>query len=319
MKGFKKRQADKGLNSRYKSPNCRSLKLQEFRKKDDTSNKPKLYQIKQEIELEHFKMFMKNPYERWKNEDDGRTPSTTTTTSSKSNNNNNNKSTAYLKSVNQTTINTFSHHHSNKNNNNNRNNNFKHHLIRKCSENLITTNNYSTTKYLRPKTPKPTTSVTETKDITNTSNFKSATTTLSSSSVFSSSYRLKCSKTTATTSNATTTTTTTTTSSVPSPSVFCIMLFVAVILIYSCPFSQAIRLTNSMTKSSSANKEQLYIGLIAPHTNFGKREYLRAIHTAVSGLNRTRGAKLTFFKDYQFEPRNIRFDMMSLTPSPTGK
>uniref|UniRef100_A0A1A9ULP2 Uncharacterized protein n=1 Tax=Glossina austeni TaxID=7395 RepID=A0A1A9ULP2_GLOAU len=78
-----------------------------------------------------------------------------------------------------------------------------------------------------------------------------------------------------------------------------------------------IRLANSLTKSSSSNREQLYIGLIAPHTNFGKREYLRAIHSAVSGLNKTRGAKLTFLKDYQFEPRNIRFDMMSLTPSPT--
>uniref|UniRef100_A0A1B0A0B2 Uncharacterized protein n=1 Tax=Glossina pallidipes TaxID=7398 RepID=A0A1B0A0B2_GLOPL len=96
-----------------------------------------------------------------------------------------------------------------------------------------------------------------------------------------------------------------------------VIIMFALILIYSCTCTQAIRLANSLTKSSSSNREQLYIGLIAPHTNFGKREYLRAIHSAVSGLNKTRGAKLTFLKDYQFEPRNIRFDMMSLTPSPT--
>lgn len=92
-----------------------------------------------------------------------------------------------------------------------------------------------------------------------------------------------------------------------------------ILVMYSCPTTYAIRLAGGMSKSTSPNKEQLYIGLIAPHTNFGKREYLRAIHTAVGGLNKTRGAKLTFFQNYQFEPRNIRFDMMSLTPSPTGK
>lgn len=101
-------------------------------------------------------------------------------------------------------------------------------------------------------------------------------------------------------------------------SVLC--LSVLIMSLFSMPTpGQAIRLVNTLGKSSTGNREQLYIGLIAPHTNFGKREYLRAIHTAVTGLNKTRGAKLTFFKDYQFEPRNIRFDMMSLTPSPTGK
>lgn len=104
-----------------------------------------------------------------------------------------------------------------------------------------------------------------------------------------------------------------------SPSCLTLLCLATMLLICLCPSSQALRLAGGTSKSSSANKEQLYIGLIAPHTNFGKREYLRAIHTAVSGLNKTRGAKLTFFKDYQFEPRNIRFDMMSLTPSPTGK
>ncbi|KAM8701709.1 hypothetical protein ACLKA7_001829 [Drosophila subpalustris] len=82
----------------------------------------------------------------------------------------------------------------------------------------------------------------------------------------------------------------------------------------------ALRLTNggnSLSKNVGANKEQLNIGLIAPHTNFGKREYLRSINNAVAGLTKTRGAKLTFLKDYSFEQKNIHFDMMSLTPSPT--
>lgn len=98
------------------------------------------------------------------------------------------------------------------------------------------------------------------------------------------------------------------------------IIVLAFILMYSCPCASALRLTNGgNTKTLSANKEQLNIGLIAPHTNFGKREYLRAINTAVQGLAKTRGAKLTFLKDYSFEPRNIHFDMMSLTPSPTGE
>lgn len=99
-------------------------------------------------------------------------------------------------------------------------------------------------------------------------------------------------------------------------------LLLPILLIYACPGSEALRLTNggnSLSKGVGANKEQLNIGLIAPHTNFGKREYLRSINNAVTGLTKTRGAKLTFLKDYSFEQKNIHFDMMSLTPSPTGK
>lgn len=74
------------------------------------------------------------------------------------------------------------------------------------------------------------------------------------------------------------------------------------------------------TKSrSSKPKQPLHVGLIAPHTNFGKREYLRAISSAVTGLAKGRGTKLTFLANYDFTVQNIHFDMMSLTPSPTGK
>ncbi|KAI8128311.1 NMDA 2B, Glutamate receptor ionotropic [Lucilia cuprina] len=203
---------------------------------------------------------------------------------------------------------------------------------------------YSTTKCLSPKKThflsldKTTTATVRAKGktiaATNTSNSSSAksaliTTTNDKNSMIynndstsipstSSSYQTTLNLNNCSTKSTTTTATTTPPHIVAKSSIFYIILFLGFILLYSCPATQAIRLANSITKSSSANKEQLYIGLIAPHTNFGKREYLRAIHTAVSGLNRTRGAKLTFFKDYQFEPRNIRFDMMSLTPSPTA-
>ncbi|XP_016976783.1 uncharacterized protein LOC108042835 isoform X2 [Drosophila rhopaloa] len=97
-----------------------------------------------------------------------------------------------------------------------------------------------------------------------------------------------------------------------------LILLLLLLILDSC---HSLRLTNgggSLSKGAAANKEQLNIGLIAPHTNFGKREYLRSINNAVTGLTKTRGAKLTFLKDYSFEQKNIHFDMMSLTPSPTA-
>lgn len=69
---------------------------------------------------------------------------------------------------------------------------------------------------------------------------------------------------------------------------------------------------------SQLHNRQLNIGLIVPYSNFGKREYLRAINLGVSGLAKMRGAKLTFLKDYDFQPANVHFDMMTLNPSPTA-
>lgn len=54
---------------------------------------------------------------------------------------------------------------------------------------------------------------------------------------------------------------------------------------------------------------------ISPHT--GKREYLRAINSAVTGLGK-RGQKLTFLKDHEFSPTNIHFESLTLNPSPTA-
>lgn len=78
--------------------------------------------------------------------------------------------------------------------------------------------------------------------------------------------------------------------------------------------------SNAQAKSSAKSQQngQLNIGLIAPHTNFGKREYTRAINSAVLGLQKVRGQKLTFLKEHDFQPANIHFGMMTLTPSPTA-
>lgn len=66
-------------------------------------------------------------------------------------------------------------------------------------------------------------------------------------------------------------------------------------------------------------RETLNIGLIAPHTNFGKREYSRAINSALLSLSKMRGATKTGITNNTiFSAQNVHFDMMSLTPSPTG-
>jgi ionotropic glutamate receptor NMDA 2B len=66
-------------------------------------------------------------------------------------------------------------------------------------------------------------------------------------------------------------------------------------------------------------KGNVTIGLILPHTNFGVRDYIRAIKGAVEKLTKSRGPKLNFLKKYDFSPSHIHSVMMTLTPSPTGK
>uniref|UniRef100_A0A4Y0BI77 ANF_receptor domain-containing protein n=1 Tax=Anopheles funestus TaxID=62324 RepID=A0A4Y0BI77_ANOFN len=78
------------------------------------------------------------------------------------------------------------------------------------------------------------------------------------------------------------------------------------------------RLSGNGPGIRNSAEHQLNIGLLVPHTNFGRREYLRSINSAVQGLQKGRGSKLTFLKDHEFQTSNIHFDMMSLTPSPTA-
>ncbi|CAB3380155.1 Hypothetical predicted protein, partial [Cloeon dipterum] len=64
-------------------------------------------------------------------------------------------------------------------------------------------------------------------------------------------------------------------------------------------------------------REQLYVGLLVPHTAFGQREYSKAIKSALSVLQRSRGPKFEFVNKYQFSFDNIKQDMLGMTPSPT--
>ncbi|XP_071449886.1 glutamate receptor ionotropic, NMDA 2B isoform X1 [Hetaerina americana] len=58
--------------------------------------------------------------------------------------------------------------------------------------------------------------------------------------------------------------------------------------------------------------------MILPHIAFGQREYTRAINSAITGLQRSRGRKLEFFKKYNFAQTQVRSTTMKLTPSPTA-
>ena len=71
------------------------------------------------------------------------------------------------------------------------------------------------------------------------------------------------------------------------------------------------------TESPSLATTKLAIGLVVPSKSFGVREYTKAFHAAITGLQtRTRGKKLKMFYKYDITPR---YDMKSLTPSPTGR
>lgn len=77
--------------------------------------------------------------------------------------------------------------------------------------------------------------------------------------------------------------------------------------------------TDPKTAAKDEQAQQFNIGLIVPHTNFGKREYQRAIGSAVATLQKMRDTKLPFLRDYEFSSKNVHFDMILLTPSPTSE
>lgn len=68
-------------------------------------------------------------------------------------------------------------------------------------------------------------------------------------------------------------------------------------------------------------QRNLTIGLLVPHTNFGVREYVRAVNQAVAGLTRSRGVsrKFDFMRKYNFTQANVHSAYMTLTPAPKGK
>lgn len=77
--------------------------------------------------------------------------------------------------------------------------------------------------------------------------------------------------------------------------------------------------TEHHKKPEEQTEQHFNIGLIVPHTNFGKREYQRAIGSAVQSLQKMRETKLPFLRDVDFSGKNVHFDMILLTPSPTSK
>ncbi|KOC67486.1 Glutamate [NMDA] receptor subunit epsilon-2 [Habropoda laboriosa] len=67
---------------------------------------------------------------------------------------------------------------------------------------------------------------------------------------------------------------------------------------------------------------KMTIGLVVPHTNFGVREYTKAVNRTVGSLRKTYGklkgqSKYSFLDKYDFTQHSVRLSMMTLTPSPT--
>ncbi|XP_015372673.1 PREDICTED: glutamate receptor ionotropic, NMDA 2B isoform X2 [Diuraphis noxia] len=80
---------------------------------------------------------------------------------------------------------------------------------------------------------------------------------------------------------------------------------------------------SSHRRPSAADRRpemDLNVGMLMPKTSFGVRGYLRAIHDAIQGINKAykKNHATNFTKIYDFEERNVRSQMMSLTPSPTA-
>lgn len=66
--------------------------------------------------------------------------------------------------------------------------------------------------------------------------------------------------------------------------------------------------------------QNLNVGMIVPHKNFGAREYNKTINNLINNLYkdhvRTKKSKFSFVDKYLLQ---VNHRMMKLTPSPTGK
>lgn len=63
---------------------------------------------------------------------------------------------------------------------------------------------------------------------------------------------------------------------------------------------------------------ELNIGLITKHTNFGAREYTKAIKNAIFGLHKNKERNLDFLRWFNFTHHNVHLVLMHVTPTPTG-
>lgn len=71
---------------------------------------------------------------------------------------------------------------------------------------------------------------------------------------------------------------------------------------------------------SNSSLQNLNVGMIVPHKNFGAREYNKTINNLILNLYkdhaRTKKSKFSFLNKYLLQ---VNHRMMKLTPSPTGK
>ncbi|XP_043509315.1 glutamate receptor ionotropic, NMDA 2B isoform X11 [Frieseomelitta varia] len=75
---------------------------------------------------------------------------------------------------------------------------------------------------------------------------------------------------------------------------------------------------HELSKRRNGSLPKMSIGLVVPHTNFGVREYTKAVNRTVGSLRRTKGqSKYSFLDKYDFTQNSVRLSMMTLTPSPT--
>ncbi|KAK9310336.1 hypothetical protein QLX08_000335 [Tetragonisca angustula] len=87
------------------------------------------------------------------------------------------------------------------------------------------------------------------------------------------------------------------------------------------PIGESMDHESSRRRNGSLPK--MSIGLVVPYTNFGVREYTKAVNRTVGSLRktytRTKGhSKYSFLDKYDFTQNSVRLSMMTLTPSPTG-
>lgn len=94
--------------------------------------------------------------------------------------------------------------------------------------------------------------------------------------------------------------------------------FLIVLLTFFCLGTSLELRGGGETIRTNKGGKSINVGLIVPHTNFGKREYVKAINNAVGQIQKVR-SKFKFLSEYNFAPGNVHYDMMSLTPSPTSK
>ena len=77
---------------------------------------------------------------------------------------------------------------------------------------------------------------------------------------------------------------------------------------------------HELSRRRNGSLPKMSIGLVVPHTNFGVREYTKAVNRTVGSLRRSYGrtkgqSKYSFLDKYNFTQK---LSMMTLTPSPTG-